>query len=144
MYTGRLGPRIELDIWAEVGILLVSPEAELNNDSDWLVGTEWSFHRWRVVPYFRPTVAGQSGGSSFHPLGGLMVPLGDRVELHAELSGESPERGPWPVHLAFGPNVRVGGLLEILPEVSMLHDRGSGETAWQVSFGLVLDPRELH
>lgn len=141
-YSRRLRGGLEMDLFAEAGTQRAD-EAELDGEGDWLGGFEWSLHRAAVIPYLRTSIYDTPDGNGFHPLLGLMVPAGGRVELHLELSSESPERGAWPVHVAFGPNVRVTETFEILPEISMIREREDGETSWQFTIGLVMDPRIL-
>jgi hypothetical protein len=140
LYSRRLGGGVKLDLFGETGVQR-SAEAELDSDGDWLAGLEWSLHRATVIPYLRTTMFDAPDSGGFHPLFGLMIPAGNRVELHLELSSESPEGGSWPLHVAIGPNARLGETVEILPEISMLQEREDGETHWQFSLGLVIDPR---
>jgi hypothetical protein len=63
------------------------------------------------------------------------------LDLHVELSGEEPETGPWPVHLAIGPNVALTDGIELVPEVAVIRDRGpESSTSMVFSVGVVVDP----
>lgn len=139
-WTHDFGGGQILDVFAEGGISQLS-DSELRTKSDWLAGFEWSLSRKGATPYVRTTFfdAEESGG--IHPLIGVMVPTGERVEIHWEVSSEAPESGAWPLHLAFGPNVTLNSKVELIPEISMVHQFEDGETDWQISIGVIIDPR---
>jgi hypothetical protein len=142
MYTSRLSRDLEVDLWGEGGVQNTSGEAELRDETDWRVGTEWSLATPRAVPYLRLAHSEKEDGG-FHGLFGVMLPASPRLELHLELSSEQAGEGPWPVHFAVGPNLRVSGRVELLPELSVIHDRQTGETDVLVTMGIVLDPRNV-
>ncbi len=139
-YTFALGSLQELDLFAELG-KSDTPEAELNDEGDWLAGLEWSRRGRAATLYMRSSHFGGDGDHGWHPLLGLMLPYGERLELHMELSSESPDEGSWPVHLAVGPNVRLTDRVEFLPELSLVHHRQDDGSDWRFSFGFVIDPR---
>lgn len=87
------------------------------------VGFEWSAPAGGVQPYLRATLLWEEGERFVHPLLGLRVPAG-RVDLHLELSSRQPAPDePWPVHLGVGPNFRLPGGSELLPELSLIWNR---------------------
>jgi len=141
MLSRALGSRTDVDLWVETGMSSSHPEAELGR-LDWAVGTEWSYRAGSCVPYLRLSRLDAGAGDRFHGLLGLMVPAG-AVELHLELSSEEPDGGPWPVHLAIGPNFLLRPEVEVQPELSIIRDRGTGETTWVVTVGMVVDPAAL-
>jgi hypothetical protein len=107
-----------------------------------LIGVEWSTPG-SGGPYLRWMTVSEDGRTRHHPLVGFVVPF-DRVELHLELSSEEPEPGgSWPIHLAVGPNLRITDDLELLPELSVLYDRRSGEISTAFSIGFVTSPNAL-
>jgi hypothetical protein len=141
VWTRSLGALGELDLWGEY--VPVGQEVELMG-ADRSVGVEWSGSARRSVPYVRLSLSDDAEGRHFHPLVGWMLPVGDRLELHVELSSEEPASGAWPLHLAIGPNWSFGDALELLPELSAIYDPqggdGHGETSFFFTLGIVLDP----
>ncbi len=131
-----------LDVWAEVGQRLVPREAELGRACA-TAGAEWSLAREPATPYLRVSVSRESAVTTMHPLVGARVRVASRVELHLELSSEEPEGGPWPLHLAVGPNLLLGRTVKVVPEVSYVRDRNRGDGTWSFSLGVVVDPRGL-
>ncbi len=143
MLTLEGGRGTALDLWAEGGVRALWREAELGS-ADWSLGTELSRDLGRWIPYLRLTRWLEGGDASLHPLAGAVFPyLNHRLELHLEISSEEPESGPWPFHLAIGPNFHVNECVEVLPELSLIRDRGAGETHVVFTVGLVLDPSRL-
>jgi hypothetical protein len=140
MFTRRFGA-FEMDLVGELGRHRASHEAETHGD--WLAGTEWSFHRYRLVPYVRATAVGDPESGGYHGLVGLMAPVTKHLELHVELASEAPLGGSWPLHLAVGPNILLPGGVEILPEISMVRDRATGATDWLFTVGLIFNPQSL-
>ena len=139
--TGRLGGRSDLDVWAETGIRSAVREAEVGR-VDWALGAAWSLRAGGgVQPYARISRA-DGGTVAWHPLAGVMVPLG-RVELHLELSSESPETGPWPVHVAVGPNLKLAPAVELQTELSLIDGRAGAGTHWAVAVAIVIDPSRV-
>ena len=139
-WTHDFGGGHILDIFGEAGISQ-SSDGELSNENDWLAGFEWSLSRTAVTPYIRTTFFDPEESGGVHPLIGLMVPAGERVEIHWEVSSEAPESGSWPLHLAFGPNVTLSKKVELIPEISMVHHFDNDQTDWQISIGVIIDPR---
>lgn len=141
VYSRSLGRLGELDLWGEV--LPVGQEVELLGARRAL-GMEWSGSTRGGVPYARLTLTDDGEARHLHPLLGWMLPVGDRMELHLELSGEEPDAGSWPLHLAVGPNWRLSPAVELLPELSMVWQPDNGDGAGGASFfftlGICLDP----
>jgi len=129
-----------VDGWIEVGRNLTARDAELGSTSV-TVGGEWSVTRRRATPYLRFSAAREAGDTAAHPLAGVRLALGARVQLHLELSSHEPARGAWPVHVAVGPNVLLGEAAKLVPELSWVRDRAAGRDEWAISLGVVLDPR---
>jgi len=134
----------DLDIWLEAGWDVSAREVELGSVS-WAGGGELSTDRGAWVPYARMTCSVDGGTARVHPLlGGMMPFFGGRLELHVELSTEEPDAGAWPIHLAVGPNVHLSAAVELLPELSLVHDRARGENSWALTLGVIVDPSRLH
>ncbi|RMF86103.1 MAG: hypothetical protein D6739_03635, partial [Nitrospirae bacterium] len=130
-------------LWLEAGVTGASQEAEAGRMT-WAAGGELSVELAGWTPYLRLDRSVDGGRASLHPLAGAMVPLaGGRLELHLELSSEEPEGGPWPVHLAVGPNLHLSEAVELLPEVSVVREGATGESGWAVTVGVVVDPSRL-
>lgn len=120
VWSRALGGLGDLDLFAFAHS--TTSEAEL----DWLdhaAGFEWSAPAGGAQPYVRATVLREDGATRVHPLVGLRLPVG-RADLHLELSSMQPaEGGPWPLHLAVGPNWQLADGLELLPELSLIWNR---------------------
>jgi len=133
----------ELDLWGELQMQTATMEAELGA-ADRAVGFEWSApSRWSrgVQTYVRFSAARSGGATHLHPLVGFRIATRTLVDLHVELSGEEPDSGPWPLHLAIGPNLPLNGWLEVVPEIAVIDDRApGGETTVAFSLGVVTDP----
>lgn len=136
--TRPLGRAVEADLWLEIGQRLRPREAELTSACV-TAGVELSRLGPGAVPYLRLSAARDEGTTTVHPLLGVMLPLRERLELHLELSSEEPEDGPWPVHVAIGPNVLLGRSAKLVPELSWIRV-GDGGSVWGVSVGIVFDP----
>ncbi len=141
MWTGGLAEGVEVDLWVEVGIRSTRPEAELGQ-ADWTMASEWSYRAGGVTPYFRAGRSDDGGHDWIHLLAGLAISLGC-VDLHVEISSEEPPGGPWPLHVAVGPNLCMGDWLEVQPELSVVRDRSSGEHHWSASLGFVVNPHHV-
>lgn len=143
LYTRPLGRWGEVDAWGELQVQTASMEAELGA-AERAFGFEWSAPaRWsaKAQPYVRLSAARSEGATRWHPLIGLRIPAGRRLDLHVELSGEEPDAGPWPVHLAVGPNLPLSDWFEVIPEVAVIEERGAGgESSVVFSLGVVVDP----
>lgn len=143
LYTRPLGRWGEVDLWGELQMQTTTMEAELGA-AERAFGFEWSApSRWSrgVQTYVRLSAARAEGATHLHPLLGFRIATRSRVDLHVELSGEEPDSGPWPIHLAIGPNLPVNDWLEVVPEVAVIDDRGpGGETTFAFSLGVVTDP----
>ncbi len=138
IWTAQLDRGFDLDLWA-----LTAPRIEretISGGVHWEMGSELSWDASKkTILYARPSLLFSREGSRWHPLLGLMHEYG-AVELHLELSSEEPLFGAWPMHLAIGPNVRFSKRLELIPELSIIVDRGSSSTSWAFSIGLILTP----
>lgn len=143
LYTRPLGRWGEVDVWGELQVQAASMEAELGA-AERAFGFEWSAPaRWsgKAQPYVRLSAARSEGANRWHPLVGLRIPAGRRLDLHVELSGEEPDSGPWPVHLAVGPNLPLSDWLEVIPEVAVIEERGAGgDSSLLFTLGVVVDP----
>ncbi len=138
VWSTSLSDSQDLDFWA---VTEVFSDREADPERIQLeVGAEWSFRLGSAQPYFRPSFFFDGDGGHWHPLIGMMHPVGP-VELHVELSSQEPLGGRWPIHLAIGPNFEVSHGVEILPEISVIHDRESSQTSWVAFLGVVVDPR---
>lgn len=143
MLTRRIRD-FDLDIWLEAGWDVSAREVELGS-VNWAGGGELSTDRGAWVPYTRLSCSVEDGEARVHPLLGAMMPFFDhRLELHVELSSDEPDAGAWPVHLAVGPNFHVSSAVELVPELSLVHDRARGENSWAVTLGVIVDPSRLH
>jgi hypothetical protein len=142
VWTTRVSRRTSIDVWGEVGLDRTPVEAELGSVS-FAVGTEWSRDLGGVTPYSRLSYTVDEDMNSAHTLLGLKVPIGSLLELHLEASSLEPETGPWPIHLALGPNLVLSPRLKILPEVSWIRDRATSEAAWVLTLGVCMDPRSV-
>jgi hypothetical protein len=137
MASCPLTSRSDLDLWLESGVQSPQADAELRT-LDWGLGAQWRLRLPSCTPYLRASRGG-GGEVCWHFLAGVMIPVGE-VELHLELSSEEPDGGPWPVHLAVGPNVCLASDVELQPELSLIRDRGTGYTHWSASVCVVLNP----
>jgi hypothetical protein len=134
---GRFG---ELDLFAEASA--AAREVELD-ELGTSYGFEWSAPGAGPRAYVRLHAADGDTGWRFHPLLGWNLPLG-RCDLHLEASSEQPAAGDrWPIHLAIGPNFALGADAELVPELSILHDRGAGTTEIALSVGVVTSPSAI-
>jgi hypothetical protein len=140
LFTFPLGGGLEADLCAEAGRSRAEGEPAR---PDWLLASEWSRPVGRVVPYARLSAFGDGEIDGIGRLAGVMLPLGERLELHVEAFSAVVGDESRPRALAVGPNVRLTPEIEILPEIAYLRDDATGETRWQLSVGLVLDPRVL-
>ncbi len=128
----------DLDLWAVTEVFSdreADPE-RINLE----VGAEWSFRTGSAQLYIRPSFFFDGDGGHWHPLVGIMQPVGP-VELHLELSSFEPQGGRWPIHLAIGPNFEVSNGVEILPEINLIHGGEPRQTTWVAVLGIVVDPR---
>lgn len=143
VYTRPLGRWGELDLWGELQMQTATMEAELGA-AERAIGFEWSApSRWSrgVQTYVRVSAARSEGSTHLHPLVGFRIATRTRLDLHVELSGEEPDDGPWPLHLAIGPNLPLNDWLEVVPEIAVIDDRApGGGTTVAFSLGVVTDP----
>jgi hypothetical protein len=138
--TRPLGKNAEVDLFGELGGQEVAgPEGEIRR-ADWMLGSEWSLPVGRTVPYTRWSLVHQ-GARFVYGLVGVMLPIGEALELHLELDGVVSGGSRGPERIAVGPNLILSPTVELLPEISVLRDRESGEEGWAVTLGLVVDPR---
>lgn len=138
VWSRDLGRRGELDLFAEANA--ATHEVELDGLGR-SYGCEWSAPPTRPHrPYLRLTATRHDDGYRWHPLLGWNLPAG-RLDLHLELSSEQPEPGGrWPLHLAIGPNLALTDEIELLPELSLLYDRATGELEPALTLGVVTTP----
>ncbi|MFZ5786813.1 MAG: hypothetical protein ACOY3Y_10260 [Acidobacteriota bacterium] len=142
IWTTEFSSRTSVDVWGEVGLDRTPVEAELGAVS-FAAGAEWSRDLGGAIPYSRASYTVDDDVGSAHTLLGLKIPIGSLVELHIEASSREPEFGPWPLHLAVGPNIVLSPTLKLLPEVSWIHDRAASESTWVLTFGVCMDPRQI-
>jgi len=133
--AARLG---SLDLWAASGLPVSPREGEIGR-ADLTTGFEWSRPVGSVVPYARPSLSIDGGRRTWHPLLGLLVPMGRRLGVHVEVSGVRPAASRWPSHVAVSPNWLLADGIELIPEVAVTQESGTTELAF--SFGVVIDPR---
>ncbi len=134
------GDRHELDLWLETGVVVSSSIDLEQRDTELTFGGEWSYDTTAgSVPYARLSLS-HDGTTQWHALAGLMIPAGERLALHVELSSEEPDAGPWPLHLAVGPNLCLHDGIELVPELSLIREGGTGATRVVLMLGLVVDP----
>lgn len=142
LYSFSLRPGIEMDVWLEVGGAFLPREAE-QREACLTGGVEASWSQPWGIPYARLTASREGREQTVHPLLGVQVPAGDRWRLHWELSSEKVSGQPWPLHLAFGPNLVLGESAMLLTEVAYVRPGGGGAGVWSALVGVIVDPRLL-
>jgi hypothetical protein len=140
LFTFPLAGGLETDLCVEAG---VSRAEEGAGRADWLLANEWSRPVGRVVPYARLSAFGDGETDGTGRLAGLMIPVGGHLELHLEAFSAVVGDGSRPQALVLGPNFTLTPEIEVLPEIAYVRDDATGESHWQVSVGLVMDPRIL-
>jgi hypothetical protein len=132
--------------WGELDLFAAADAATGEVELDGLgtsYGLEWSARRRGARPYLRLSASVHDEGRRLHPLVGWNLPL-RRCDLHLELSSEQPTPGePWPLHLAIGPNLGLTEGFELLPELSLVHDRARGGVDITLTLGVVTSPGAL-